>query len=334
MRTMRDAMPVHLHSLGRDMMPSTLHIDDEQWPVFVSDARLFRSIYIMSLVLLCYDYVLTFDQEIEYFWNFQTLAWRHVLFGLLRYFSLANFLLANIILSFQAPSIRVSTITAQTCHNVLNAYHMKLCSTWYHLWVGVGFVTSTATHIILVLRIYAMYDSNRRLLAALLSLLVAKSIVELTILYIVTTKMQTVEFPPPITAGCFAVNSLTYAWSYWFSLLTFESSLGILALIKCVQCAGDPSTTPQLMIVLLRDSFIFFGGMLAVALINCTVWAFARPSLFTAFPSLTLSLGSVLGCRILFNMQRVAYRQKDDFEVDTMSDLCFARLGESNVARE
>ena len=78
--------------------------------------------------------------------------------------------------------------------------------------------------------------------------------------------------------GCFAHNSVSYAWTVWFGILVFESAMVGLALYKCILNYRDPGNTPQLLKILLRDSILFYGGVALVALINCLVWAFGRVS--------------------------------------------------------
>ena len=59
-------------------------------------------------------------------------------------------------------------------------------------------------------------------------------------------------------------------------MIVFESTLFILAVSRSIQFAFGGGTTPHLMFILIRDSVMYFGGILAVVLTNCIVWAVGR----------------------------------------------------------
>ena len=56
----------------------------------------------------------------------------------------------------------------------------------------------------------------------------------------------------------------------------FESTLFVLAIIKAVQAGRNELHTPKILVVLLRDSVAYFGGILAIILTNLVIWAAAR----------------------------------------------------------
>ena len=71
----------------------------------------------------------------------------------------------------------------------------------------------------------------------------------------------------------------------------FESALFLLALVKALQLAYHKKQSgrgsgraPNVLVILLRDSLIYFGGVLAVILTNFVVWLRGRASLFSTFP--------------------------------------------------
>jgi len=111
---------------------------------------------------------------------------------------------------------------------------------------------------------------------------------------------------PPGFPGCFGVNSEPFNYAYWIPTIIFESVLFLLAIYKSIEIAQESATTPNLMFILIRDSVIFYGGMFAVVMTNCIVWAVGRPTLFSAFPSTLFSIGSILACRMLLNVQEAA----------------------------
>ena len=59
-------------------------------------------------------------------------------------------------------------------------------------------------------------------------------------------------------------------------MAAFESVLFLLAVAKSVQVARSESNTPRILAILLRDSVLYFGGVIAVILTNLIIWAFVR----------------------------------------------------------
>ena len=91
------------------------------------------------------------------------------------------------------------------------------------------------------------------------------------------------RFPPYIT-GCAAADTAKFKTrAYWVPVVVFESTVFVLAFAKAVaavlqrRTSGDP---PRLLIILLRDSIVYFGGLLAVVLANLLVWSFGGVRLF------------------------------------------------------
>lgn len=72
--------------------------------------------------------------------------------------------------------------------------------------------------------------------------------------------------------GCIPTNVKPYAWTYWIPVLVFESILFLLALVKSIRRGRENAETPYLLIVLLRDSIIYYGGTLGIILTNFLVW--------------------------------------------------------------
>lgn len=255
----------------------------EQLVLVANDFRLSRSIYLMSLILVLYDFVLTLPSEVTFMWKGK-FSWRHVIFVILRYLSILNLTVANIVLSWNKPSAR-------------------LCSIWYNGWVAANIPIAIVSGIVLILRIgamYAMFAHRLKILVALSIMFGVKTVVELVILFRLLSHLISVPLPPPYS-GCFGVSGREDSWIYWLPTIAFETCLVILAIIQCIQYVRDESGATRLMAVLLRDSIMFFGGMLAAALINCIIWGVGRPTLFSAFPSIHTAFGSVLGCRMLLN---------------------------------
>ncbi|CAL1710315.1 unnamed protein product [Somion occarium] len=158
--------------------------------------------------------------------------------------------------------------------------------------------------IIMILRVYAMYNCNRRVLIALFSAFALEVGALFTLIIIVASRLETIEVP--YTSGCFPVNTRQFAYAFWIPKIVFELTLFVLAGRCCLQEYYKRHPTPQLLNVLLRDSVAFFGGIFVFNLSNCLIWAISRPTLFVALPVLQIAFESVLGCRLLLNLKETA----------------------------
>lgn len=61
----------------------------------------------------------------------------------------------------------------------------------------------------------------------------------------------------------------------------FESALFLLAAAKAVHyiCSADAQVqTPNLALVLVRDSFLYFGSVVALIILNLVIWVVGRVS--------------------------------------------------------
>lgn len=74
--------------------------------------------------------------------------------------------------------------------------------------------------------------------------------------------------------GCFPFNNgqIAYAWAYWVPQLVSESTLFFMTLPKTISILRGPTKTPHFTYVLLVDSFVYFGGVVAIILLNFIIW--------------------------------------------------------------
>ena len=87
--------------------------------------------------------------------------------------------------------------------------------------------------------------------------------------------------------GCLLNNPSDHSWAYYVPMLIFESILFLLAIAKACQTARQEWHTPKILVVLLRDSVVYFGGVLAIILTNLVIIFTAR----VRFASLPPSFG-------------------------------------------
>lgn len=74
------------------------------------------------------------------------------------------------------------------------------------------------------------------------------------------------------STGCVPIDIPRWCWTYWVPALTFDSTLFLLSLLKTIHVSRDPVQQSSLLSVLLRDSFLYYGGVMMVALANFMAW--------------------------------------------------------------
>ena len=103
------------------------------------------------------------------------------------------------------------------------------------------------------------------------------SILFTLLIYLLTFLPTALDLPLQFP-GCIPNEPIKHLWAYWIPRVVFEMMLVILVFLKVLDAARDSTYAPRVLIVLLRDSVVYFGGMLAVVLINLAIWASARVS--------------------------------------------------------
>ncbi|KAI0791524.1 hypothetical protein BC629DRAFT_1593127 [Irpex lacteus] len=300
----------------------------------VNDYRFTHAIWNASLACLAYDYLLTLDDEVRYMWG-RRLSRARLLFWVNRYWAIINIIIYNIFLNWPNPHDAVYVQLPAALLASKHLYRVSPCATFDTL--GANFLSSgsriphssptsqsevgppdglSGIHItgsltrkpslpaILTLRVHAIYSCNRKILYILLTLLCAELITEIILIVFISDRFTVLHLPPTLP-GCAPTNIVPYAWSYWIPMTVFESALFILSAAKAIQYlinAEFRTQTPNLAYILVRDSMIYFGSVLALILINLIIWKASRPSLFAAFPSTVPAFHSILGCRMLLNM--------------------------------
>jgi len=171
---------------------------------------------------------------------------------------------------------------------------------------------------IYVLRIYALYGCNRRVLLLLCVIYVGVFTSENVIIGIVIRDAVFDPLPLPTFTGCLPSNIKPYAWTFWMPMLIFETILLAMSIFRSVVLAANDWQTRRLVFVLLRDSVVYFGGVILAILANVVGWKLGGDTLFAAFLPLAITSFSILGCRLLLNIQAAA---DPTYRVDYLSSM-------------
>lgn len=155
----------------------------------------------------------------------------------------------------------------------------------------------------LIIRTYALYGRSRRILALMVSVVVAEVIFALWT--ILTRKIEgkrepTEYFVPSCILPVSRATALAYA-KVWGGLLAFDTLVFALTVYKSFALhVGSGSTLLGLM---LRDGSVYFGVMVASTLANILTYLYGGP--FTRGITVTLvnNLSSVMITRLMLNLR-------------------------------
>ncbi|KZT64147.1 hypothetical protein DAEQUDRAFT_732999 [Daedalea quercina L-15889] len=250
------------------------------------------SFWMASLTVLLYEIIVTFDEEVEFMWRGR-FVWTRILYFLNRYFPLLNLLIDNIL------------------ESTVHSSDFSTCNFWFRWFMYTIIIGRISMSGILIMRLYLMYCCNRTFLITLCVLFVIELVIESTIIGEVIYALQDWALPMDITTpGCAATGIKPWAWVYWIPIMIWEALLLALSLYRSAQQAREEAGTPRLMIILLRDSILYFGGALASILANFIVWKVQVIALFFALIPVNIALNSVLGCRMMLHIARAGRKHR------------------------
>ena len=85
--------------------------------------------------------------------------------------------------------------------------------------------------------------------------------------------LQAIRNPLLREKGCLPMDIPPWSWTYWIPSVIFDTTLFLLSLWKTVAIVVESTaSSPRLLVVLLRDSFLYFGGVMFWSIANLVAW--------------------------------------------------------------
>ncbi|KII90948.1 hypothetical protein PLICRDRAFT_39529 [Plicaturopsis crispa FD-325 SS-3] len=247
---------------------------------------------VAALSLIVWDMLITMDDEVERIWRMQnTMALKWV-FLFVRYFGLA-YQIGNKLMTYAIP--------------LLPPGHV--CKPWYLIQMISGQLITTGVDYILMLRIYALYGSNRRIAILFIFLVFAEVVTTICALVSTTPHMK-------ISLGCLSYPSKTLM-SMPAVEITVQLVIFSLSMVKYANALRDGWGRVPILKVLMRDGmvscFILTGLILGSSIVSLT----AEPVYAAAIYTWYLSGMVIAGSRIILNLQSVPLREENSMELST-----------------
>ncbi|KZS96447.1 hypothetical protein SISNIDRAFT_547850 [Sistotremastrum niveocremeum HHB9708] len=282
-----------------------------------------------ALTVLLYDWMLTFDREVKYFWV-KKLSIPKIFYFASRY------------LTIVAEIFNVAGMSGIICTESWSRLnHSQLCSVQSlprpSLKVNTGFpigssgrvsvfipLRQTFSHrgtsetseifivqMVLTYRIYAIYERDRRVLMFLSFLLLCTS----TAATATVIKQAKVSYgtnqPVPGIYLCDVTSRLNFLWAYWIPILIFETVVfGFMAYkalskwkkLKILRHDQNPTVGAKLIGILFYDSFTYYICVLVLFTMMTFVFRYASESVIDIMTGPVFAIISILANRMLLNL--------------------------------
>ncbi|KAI0358794.1 hypothetical protein OH77DRAFT_1105488 [Trametes cingulata] len=236
-----------------------------------------------SCVMLFYDIMITFGDEVENIWK-QRFTGATVLWFLNRYVSPLGYIV--IIVSFHDPSWSKSTCQRY----VLYPEALKI-------------VTAAAIGLIFILRLYSIYSKRSIILYGFGALLIA----ELAVKIWAFTDGTMLQLPPGFV-GCILTgrsspgDRLIYTW---VAELVFDSLVFIATLYRTLELYRRTviGETQSLITIIMRDGIMYFAAIFVSNLVTVLIFVFATPDLKVINASFSTLITSLMVSRLMLNLR-------------------------------
>ncbi|KZS93846.1 hypothetical protein SISNIDRAFT_454291, partial [Sistotremastrum niveocremeum HHB9708] len=243
-----------------------------------------------AVTILIYDWLLTFDREVEYIWK-ENWNVGKVLYILNRY----------------VPAIDLTIhLNAFLNPNVGPAF----CRPWFYIDVALAYFDVSIVVFLLVLRTIAIWERSRpiSLLISLTGLFTMLSLAVFVI--IVSIRLQVLSYPyipiPGLLTGCYWVENVRFTALVWTCPMVFEAVVFMLTFWKAVDhLRNNVLMHMPLFKALYRDGFLYFFMIFAIALANLILLHVASPALGQLLLMFYRAGTSVMASRIILNVRGV-----------------------------
>ncbi|EMD32751.1 hypothetical protein CERSUDRAFT_118479 [Gelatoporia subvermispora B] len=171
-------------------------------------------------------------------------------------------------------------------------FTMEQCRKWMTMQAVILQIIVTTVDVILIIRVYALYNRSHVLLACLMIACVAEIAVLCYVLAIVTPELG-------FNRECFVISSPHFFVVYWITSLIFETVLFVLTLAKFLSALHQGWGSGQLVQQFTRDGTWAYTVIFATMLVNAMLYDFMHSPLAGICFTWLLTVLSCAGCRLI-----------------------------------
>ncbi|RPD60831.1 hypothetical protein L227DRAFT_85243 [Lentinus tigrinus ALCF2SS1-6] len=236
-----------------------------------------RIVQTVAFAMLYYDFLLTLPLEVERYWTGGR-SWASVFFFVNRYM-------------------------AVLCHlPVVYEFFGNMPEEGFLIWGSVGVGGCSA---LLMLRTYALYNRNRRVVYVLSAICAVGGAI--SVWAILSVRGSPSPSTPKVSTyvGCdlrISQKQGYYLAAAWSSILAFDTTVFALTLWQALHVTGR-TWSHSLFRVILRDGTVYFGVLAICYLSNIMTYIFVQPKHKGILTTLTNVLSTTLVTRMMLNIR-------------------------------
>ncbi|KIJ58668.1 hypothetical protein HYDPIDRAFT_119361 [Hydnomerulius pinastri MD-312] len=262
---------------------------------YISVARVVQITRICQLapyIVMFYDHILTFDQEVEHIWK-SSRSLNTVVYVILRYCGSVVALLNAFAFLAQAHASN------------------DLCRVFLLLQGWAGNLITWLIQLILQMRLYVLYNNSKRILLLTGGAYIAEIVVMSTIVGIIDLNADSVNEPAPGIFICTDLSVPKISYSFWLTPLIFESILCLLAIRIGIQRSKDhlrPAlmSGTRLVNVVVMGNIMYFIGILLTCIVNAAMWQNLGSQWSEVPEGFALAIEVIAGCRLILHIRGAA----------------------------
>ncbi|KAI0372049.1 hypothetical protein BV20DRAFT_139974 [Pilatotrama ljubarskyi] len=240
-----------------------------------------------ATAFLVWDTLISLAEEAEYIWSGPS-GWAKWIFLLIRH---VPYLVQGTVL----------TLVAIPGH----VWDSLACTAWITYQLAAIEALTIVVEIVLIIRVYAMYNRDRVVLALILMLFAGEIAAMCTILALSIPEIT-------FNSQCVITSTPKAFPTYWIVSLAFETMLFLLTLIKFLDTVVITQLRRQsVLFTLMRDGTWAYAVIFAVMLLNTLMYQIEHNALAGVCYFWEISVMSFAGSHVLLNLRRLALEPRD-----------------------
>ncbi|KAJ7115104.1 hypothetical protein C8R43DRAFT_1156304 [Mycena crocata] len=268
---------------------------------------LLNYLHLLGISILYWDHLITLDNEIKYIWIRKKWA-SSIWFFLIRYLGFAGNI-PVVLFSFMTLAPVSNTISGVRFHHFFSALEMithRRCLRYSFIHQIILVLTHVAVCVVMILRTYALYERNNRLIVCLLALGVGLIAVSSW-----TVHGQT-AIPVQIFPGCHLGVTQTTGYhlsASWIALFLFDSIIFGLTMFRThstrLHLGGGENLPIHMLLV--RDGALYFAAMALANLANIITYYLTGPLIRGSLSTFANCVSVTMMSRLMLNLHAQAH---------------------------
>jgi len=260
-------------------------------PEIVRDIQASRYVSLAGLVLMLYDHVLTFDEEVRLIWSARwTLP--KVLFLLIRYLVPVGLI------------INISEMSGLGNDWVTTPF----CKVWFAVAISVGVVTIAIGNFMVLLHIWNLWDRNRRFMLFTMLLFFCTQVTTIVCIAVALTEVIPNTSFSPLLKLC-VLDQRSRIGMLWAPGVVFELVAFISLCWNAMERPRDKKT--EFTKVLYRDGSIYFLLLFTLRLANLLLAFLAPLSLIFLGVFFIWSTTTLTVTRLILRLRRLSQEREE-----------------------